>query len=130
MKADHATEQAVRQVLRLYGDAIARGDLVGMLSVYTGDADTMVMGSNAPEWAVGMEQVRGLYAGVFTGNMRFALNWTRTEVFARGEVAWFGADGTITAGADMMPYRLSGVLECRDGEWKLAQFHGSMPREE
>ena len=62
--------------------------------------------------------------------------WTRrpggaSRSGSHGDVAWLFASGEVVVtdhGADTrVPYRLTGVLERRNGAWKWRQFHGSEP---
>ncbi|MGD0932593.1 MAG: nuclear transport factor 2 family protein [Candidatus Korobacteraceae bacterium] len=127
MRADPVTEREVLAVLERYGEALRNNDPKALIGVFTGDEDTMLMGAISGEFAVGASQVEEMFRRVFVEPQHMSMTWDRVEVFCSGEVAWFAADGALVAWDTRIAYRLSGVLERRDGQWKLAQFHGSVP---
>ena len=46
-----------------------------------------------------------------------------------GDVAWLWLDGGLVLdGRSHRPYRITGVLERRQGRWIWSLFHGSEPR--
>ncbi|MDQ4131198.1 MAG: nuclear transport factor 2 family protein, partial [Actinomycetota bacterium] len=66
-----------------------------------------------------------------TGPTTYSWQWRRHDVSAAGSVAWLLADGTETAtranAGEEHHYRMTMVLERRDGRWLLMQVHGSSP---
>ena len=127
MRADPVTEREVLAVLERYGEALRNNDPEALIAVFTGDEDTMLIGAISGEFAIGASQVAALFRRVFVEPQHMSMVWDRVEVFCSGEVAWFAADGAIVAWDTLIPYRLTGVLERRAGQWKFAQFHGSAP---
>jgi hypothetical protein len=65
------------------------------------------------------------------GPTTYSWEWDRHDVSVAGSVAWLLAEGVETAaGADHVvrhPYRMTMVLERREGHWLLRQVHGSSP---
>ena len=128
MRADPVVEREVWDFLDRYGEALGNNDAEGLLALFTGDDDAMVIGSVSGEFGVGQAQVTAFFRGLFTEPQYLSLGWERVEVFCAGDVAWFGADGALMARGNRIAYRLSGVLRRCDGQWKLAQYHGSVPQ--
>ena len=127
MRADPVTEREVLAVLERYGEALRNNDPEALIAIFTGDEDTMLIGAISGEFAVGASQVAAMFRRVFVEPQHMSMEWERVEVFCSGEVAWFAADGALVAWDTRISYRLTGVLERRDGQWKLAQFHASVP---
>jgi uncharacterized protein (TIGR02246 family) len=127
MRAERVTEREVLAVLERYGEALRNNDPEALIAIFTGDEDTMLIGAISGEFAVGASQVAALFRRVFVEPQHMSMVWGRVEVFCSGEVAWFAADGAMLAWDTRIPYRLTVVLERRDGQWKFAQFHASAP---
>lgn len=127
MRADPVTEREVLALLDRYGEALRNNDPEALIGIFTGDDDTMLIGAISGEFAVGAEAVAALFRRVFAEPQHMRMAWDRVEVFCSGEVAWFAADGAIVAWDTRIPYRLTGVLERRGGQWRFAQFHSSCP---
>jgi uncharacterized protein (TIGR02246 family) len=128
MRADPVTEREVRAVLERYGEALRNNDSEALIAVFTGDEDTMLIGSISGEFAVGASQVAAMFRRIFVEPQHMSMVWERVEVFSSGELVWLAADGALVAWDARIPYRLSVVLEQRDGQWKFALFHGSSPQ--
>ena len=131
LNADQKTQVEVTQSLKGMFEAYKKKDLSGILSYWAPDPDIVVVGSGADEKAVGI----GKYV---EGLMR---DWAQAEVTsigvknfavsAAGVVAWFSAEVTFTykiqGKEDILPGRMTGVMEKRNGKWLWVQMHYSSP---
>ena len=101
-----------------------------LVDEFVDDPDVLIVGSEASEIEIGREQIAQMVKALSAGPaVRF--NWTQTRSGSHGDVAWLFASGDVVVtdhGTDTrVPYRLTGVLERRNGAWKWRQFHGSEP---
>ena len=101
-----------------------------LVDEFVDDPDVLIVGSEASEIEIGREQIAQMVKALSAGpSVRF--HWTQTRSGSHGDVAWLFASGEVVVtdhGADTrVPYRLTGVLERRNGAWKWRPFHGSEP---
>ena len=130
MQADEDTRsQVIAALARLC--ALATAQDPALRSEFAGDADVLVLGSEAGELAEGQEGLDAFVRGLSRSATRYSWRWRRQAVSCAGDIAWLYADGEVTAhevsGEERRPYRLTGVLERIEGSWLWRQFHGSEP---
>ena len=93
--------------------------------------DVLLLGSEADELAIGPQQVTMFFQRILSEPETASWEWKQTRISAHGSIAWLFAQGDIilstAEGSQRFPYRMTGVLECRDGDWLWRQFHGSEP---
>ena len=110
---------------------VRRADLPATLALFVHDAEALVLGSEAGELARGTAALTELFTSLFALPVRLGWVWDQPYVAVLGDVAWLCAQGMVCVrhGAEdtQRPYRMTGVLVRRDGEWRWAQFHGSEP---
>ena len=115
------------------GAAFATGDVEGVLARFVPDGDMIYAGSEAGEVAVGAAALRLLLEGLFARDERYS--WRCDEVHVAAGSAGFAvlADATLfvdpVSGADResFPYRVSGVLEAHDDDWRWRFCQGAEP---
>lgn len=122
---------AVLAALDEFNAAWTNRDLDGLLSQFVQDADVVLLGSEDGETARGPDELARLLAFFFEEPVSYRWDWHRREVFPFGEAAWVVAEGPIIEtgpdGEARAPYRISGILEHRNGKWLWRLFHGSSP---
>ena len=93
------------------------------------DADILFQGSGAGELSVGPEQMKTFWEGIIKGPRTISFDWTDTRATAVGDVGWVHLIGEMVNTADgkttRRPYRITGILQKRNGVWKWRLFHGS-----
>jgi uncharacterized protein (TIGR02246 family) len=98
---------------------------------FTDDDATMLVGSEPGEIARGRTAIAALFVAIFGSPNAIHWEWDIVETARQGDIAWFFAEGSaVLVGPEettWRAYRLSGVLVRNDGDWRLAQFHGSEP---
>lgn len=107
--------------------AIAERRLEGALSLFAPDADSIVMGSGLSELAKGPLEIRAFLGALLAQPEPLTWEWDYVSISSCGDVAWLSLEGAIVVGRGARPYRISGVLERRQGRWLWTLFHGSEP---
>ena len=109
-------------------------DMAAFDRVFAHDADAVSFGTDAAERFVGYDALKKSVESQFASFDGSKLT-VRDEVVKAsrgGDAAWFSevVDWDTKAGGEAVSLkgcRFTGVLEKRDGEWKVIQFHASMP---
>jgi uncharacterized protein (TIGR02246 family) len=131
MKADAATEAAVRAVLDRVNDAYATRNLDGLLATIAPDPDVVMYGTGADEKRLGHQGVRAQAERDWSQTEASTIRYESISVSAAGSVAWVAADAAfeVKAGGQAMtlPARITFVLEKRDNAWLIVQAHFSLP---
>lgn len=134
MRVDTDTEKAVREVLDALWDAFSRKDADAWMRLFSPDEDVVLIGSGADEWRVGPAEVRANMERDFAQADSLAARYGDLSVSGREDVAWAACPVSIRVrGGDeevAFDIRLTLVIEQRDGQWRIAQFHGSLPAAE
>lgn len=98
------------------------------------DADMVVIGTDAAEFIVGHDAFRQARAEQFEAfeNVEFNVLSRSLKLSDSGTVAWFTQQFDLFTVAEGNPVnledlRLSGVMERRDGRWRIVQLHTSVP---
>jgi ketosteroid isomerase-like protein len=100
---------------------------------FSHDPDMIIFGTDAAEYWVGYEAARESIEMQFEAfaDLEGTLRNQVVKVHESGEVAWFSEmmDMEVTAGEELVEVTVwfSGVMEKRDGGWKIVQFHASVP---
>ena len=127
MRADRETERAVLAAVDVFFDHLANRRLDEAVECFAPDADVALYGSEVSEVAIGPTALREFLGGIFRkAGPRFTFK--ERAISAAGDVAWLTAAATVTIGdAVAGSYRLTLVLERRDGHWLIVLFNGSEP---
>ena len=130
MNPDDASEAELIEVLDHFCSGLARRDPEAVVRVCAPDLDLVVVTSEQPVLR-GPIELRRFLDGYVKGETTYSWEWDRYDVSTAGSVAWLLAEGTeIAASEDQAvrhPYRMTMVLERREGHWLLRQVHGSSP---
>jgi ketosteroid isomerase-like protein len=129
MQADAQTREEILLALGEFRAAVSERRLEGVLSLFAPDADATLMGSSAGEIARGPRELRTFLKRIFSSPHRVSWEWDDVSISCAGEVAWLWLEGALVLdGRSDRAYRISGVLERRQGRWLWSLFHGSEPR--
>ena len=130
MRASAGTQRELVAMLDRFRTLVADKDFA-ILSEFGQDADVRIIGSEANESAEGPRQLEDFFKRIFARPSRYSWQWAKPSFSCSGDVAWLLADGEVIirddGGERRRPYRITGVLEKRDGKWLWLQFHGSEP---
>jgi ketosteroid isomerase-like protein len=129
MQADAQTREEILLALGEFRAAISQRRLEGALALFAPDADATLVGSSLGEIARGPIELRRFLETVFAQPQAIGWEWDDVSISAAGDVAWLWLEGAYTRdGVSQGAYRISGVLERRQGRWLWSLFHGSEPR--
>ncbi len=129
MRAKAEAKWGVLKAVDALLEAIANGRFQESLDAFTGDEDAMLIGSEPGEIAIGPEALRAFFAVLYAKPYRVMFTLPERRVSAMGNVAWLTGEGTyrVSTGGEELPYRLTAVLERRQGVWLWQLFSGSEP---
>jgi ketosteroid isomerase-like protein len=128
MQADAQTREEILLALGEFRAAVSQRRIEGVLSLFAPDADATLIGSSLGEIARGPIELRRFLEQLFNGPQAVAWEWDDVSISAAGDVAWLWLEGALVLdGRSDRAYRISGVLERRQGRWVWSLFHGSEP---
>ena len=95
------------------------------------EPDAIGAGSEAADLFSGAEAVRQHFAANMGKPHTVRWVWDLLETRIEGDIGWFFAQGNAMVGLDgvetPVPFRFSGVLSWRDGDWRWRLLHGAEP---
>jgi ketosteroid isomerase-like protein len=128
VQADAQTREEVLLALGEFRAAVAERRLEGVLSLFAPDADATLIGSSQGEIARGPIELRTFLDRTFRTSQAISWEWDDVSISCSGDVAWLWLEGALMLdGRSDRVYRISGVLERRQGRWIWMLFHGSEP---
>jgi ketosteroid isomerase-like protein len=128
VQADAATRSEILLALGEFRAAVRERRLEGALALFAPDADTTLIGSEVGEIARGPMEIRPFLEDLFDQPQTFSWEWDDVSISSSGDVAWLWTEGALVInGRSERPYRITGVLERREGRWLWSLFHGSEP---
>jgi hypothetical protein len=128
MQADAQTREEVLLALGELRAALAQRRLEGALALFLPDADVTLIGSSLGEISRGPMELRTFLKRMFSSPEAISWEWDDVSISSAGDVAWLWLEGALVLdGRSNRPYRISGVLERRQGRWLWSLFHGSEP---
>ena len=127
-------ESELNEVLAELAAAYDSGEIkAAFLGAIADSEEVIVIGSLADEWTVGIDAIReGMNGG---GEVKYVgrdLHDSQLELSSNRKVAWLSERVDLhydVAGeaVSLLGFRATSVWEHIDGEWKIVNFHGSMP---
>jgi ketosteroid isomerase-like protein len=131
MKADDATEKAIKAVLEKFAESYAKQDLKTALSLIAPDPDVVMYGTSADEKRVGLKEIKAQFERDWSQIETPSLEYKWTSISAAGSVAWVAIDAIFKAkinGQDLsFISRVTKVLEKRGDKWLIVHAHFSFP---
>jgi len=126
--ADAETREEVLLALGELRAAINQRRIEGALNLFAPDADATLIGSSVGEIARGPMEMRPFLENLFARDETISWEWDDVSISSHGDVAWLWLHGALAIdGRSDRAYRISGVLERRQGRWLWTLFHGSEP---
>lgn len=123
-------ERGVRLALIRLNSLLSRRDL-SIVDEFVDAEDTLLIGSEPGERAQGPAQIEDFFEALYARPEALSFSWREVDVSVRGDVAWIHAEGELVLMGDSSetrrPYRLAGVLEPHEGDWKWRLFQGTQP---
>ncbi|MEN8224680.1 MAG: nuclear transport factor 2 family protein [Bacteroidota bacterium] len=126
----------IRLVLEQYELARESEDFTTVENTWAPDADIVLFGTEGDEQLVGFESIKKAMSKQFdeVENTLINISDQKIRINDQGTAAWFSEilDYNFIYLGENMSFegiRFTGVLEKRDGKWKLVQGHLSVPYE-
>ena len=126
----------IRSALEQYELSREREDFATVENLWAQDENIVLFGTEGDEQLVGIQAIREAISRQFDEfeNTLINISDQKIHVNASGNTAWFSEVldyNFIYMGEDMAfeGIRFTGVMEKRDGKWKLVQGHLSVPYE-
>jgi uncharacterized protein (TIGR02246 family) len=130
VRPDGSSEAELIEVLDRFCSGFASRDVEAVFAVCAPDSDLVVVTSEEPLLR-GPTELRRFLDRYVDGPTTYSWEWDRHEVSMVGSAAWLLAEGTETATSEervaQHRYRMTMVLERREGRWLVRQVHGSSP---
>ena len=136
-QVDHQKEiSAIRTVLERYAIARENEDLSIIEEIWAPDEDIILIGTDSDENLVGWEEIRKAIRRQFGSfeNTLISITDQEIKINKNGNTAWFSQmlNYNFIFNSEAMSFegiRFTGVLEKREGQWRLVQGHLSIPVE-
>jgi len=129
-----AAKAAVSSALDQLDQAYETENLELFSKVMAPDPDMVIFGTDAAEKFIGYESAAESMKKQFESyeDSKVTSRERSVKVHKSGEVAWFSELWDVSGKAQGQPYalegmRVTGVLEKRDGNWVVVQWHASIP---
>ena len=127
-------ETAVKAAMNQFWQSFETSDISLVSEVMAHDPDMVIIGTDAAERWVGYEEFRTAMEQQFAA-MESVQPSVHDEVFKihhSGQIAWYSGIADIkgtSLGQDfeIAGLRVTAVLEKRDTNWVVVQYHGSVP---
>jgi ketosteroid isomerase-like protein len=128
MRADPTVEREVSAAVEAFVDALAARDLDTLLAAFVNNSDVALYGSEISEVAIGPEALRHFLQRICALPSGPRLTASEWRISTNSDVAWLTAPARVAIGETVAdPYRVTLVLEKRNGRWLIALFNGSEP---
>jgi len=130
MWASDDDERAIFAAVDRFMESVAAKRLDETLAAFSGDPDCALIGSEVGEEAFGPAALKNFFIGMFARPSIFSVTWRSRRASMNGDTAWFSAevDAHMSTSVRRGPYRITGVLVRRDGQWLWQLYHGGEPR--
>ena len=131
MKADNQTASEVKDTLNRFADAFTKRDMDSLKAVLAPDPDVTFFGTGSDEERVGLSKIGEQIQRDWSQSESASIDWDGVSVSNAGPVAWVAGDVTLRAKTNgneiTFPGRVTAVMDRRDGQWLIDQWHLSVP---
>ena len=131
-KTSDKVKSEITKSLEIWNNAAKTANLEQALALFDNSTDIMLVGSANGEVAKGKDQAKEWLSQIF-GFAGFSWEMNRIDIDSNGKTAWVFMDGKMIVkfhkgGTKITPYRFTGILVKKKGEWKWRLFDGSVPQ--
>lgn len=128
----NARKKEVLERLKALYAAFSRKDIEAILSFFAPDPNVVVIGAAEDERVLGLDGIRKIWQRLIEEPVRIDVAITWHNLVCRETIAWFCLELRYTMQMDdeatlNLMTRGSGVMEKRDGDWLICQYHASRP---
>ncbi|MFZ4411836.1 MAG: nuclear transport factor 2 family protein [Bacteroidales bacterium] len=135
--AQQSSEKVKREIsktLEIWNNAGKKADINQVMALFDTSANIILVGSDSGEIFIGKNQAKEWLTQLFSfGSFSWEMN--RVDIDNNGKTAWVFVDGKMIVnfhkgGKKITPYRFTGIMVKKKGEWKWRLFDGSVPKGE
>jgi hypothetical protein len=121
-------------VLKTWSAAAKSANVDQSMALFDDSENIMLIGSDKGEVKKGKKQVRDWLTKIF-GVASFSWEMDNINIDSNGNTAWVFVEGSMIVefrkgGINRTPYRFTGIMVMKKGEWKWRLFNGSIPKGE
>jgi ketosteroid isomerase-like protein len=121
----------VKSVIEQHNMALNTQNIKGIMSIYSSNPSTVLMGTGPGETYVGEEGLSGAYNQIFNrfkaDTLSFKYDWVATG--SKGDIAWFAVtttmSGVVNNEQKERAFNMSGLLQKEKGKWRIVSMHFS-----
>ena len=121
----------VKSVIEQHNLALNAQNIKGIMSIYSSNPSTVLMGTGPGETYVGEEGLSGAYNQIFNrfkaDTLSFKYDWVATG--SKGDIAWFAVTTTMSGAVNNeqkeRAFNMSGLLQKEKGKWRIVSMHFS-----
>jgi ketosteroid isomerase-like protein len=131
------TDEEVKAALQQLYTASAAADIETIDQLFSDDTNTLLLGTDPTEVAVGHDAVVQFWAGFFqylkdqgypnNGGLKMVSTGGPIQVDSAGSVAWITDIAEFQFAGGNTPFRVTAVMHKEQGRWKIIQLHFSIP---
>ncbi|MEI8046718.1 MAG: nuclear transport factor 2 family protein [Bacteroidota bacterium] len=125
---------AITGALKTWNAAAKSANVDQCMALFDDSENIMLIGSDKGEVKKGKAQIRDWLTKIF-GVASFSWEMDSINIDSNGKTAWVFVEGSMIVefhkgGINRTPYRFTGILVKKKGEWKWRLFDGSIPKGE
>jgi ketosteroid isomerase-like protein len=121
----------IKSVIEQHNMALNAQNIKGIMSIYSSDPSTVLMGTGPGEAYVGEDGLSGAYNQIFNrfkaDTLSFKYDWVATG--SKGDIAWFAVTTTMLGAVNNeqkeRTFNMSGLLQKEKGKWRIVSMHFS-----
>lgn len=130
-KVDLKTEAEVKAFLNEFSKAYKERKIDELMALIAPDPDIVLIGTGVDWKVIGFDEIKARAERDWTQSEASSLEFGWTSISRIGSVVLVAAEVTarvrIEGEESVFPWRLSAVLDNREGKWLMYQFHLSAP---
>lgn len=133
-KTTDKLKEEISRTLEQWNTASKNADLEKFMAMFDNSDNIILVGSADGEISKGRDQVREWLSQLY-GFAGFSWEMNRIDMDCNGNTAWVFVEGAMIVnfhkgGTKKTPYRFTGIMVKKKGEWKWRLFNGSVPQQE
>ncbi len=133
-KSSEKIKNEITNAMKTWNAATKSANVDQCMALFDDSENIMLIGSDNGEINKGKEQTKEWLTQLF-GFASFSWEMDSINIDLNGKTAWVFVEGTMIVefkkgGIKRTPYRFTGILIKKKGEWKWRLFNGSIPRGE
>ncbi len=133
-KSSEKVKSEITEAVQKWNAAAKSANADQLMLLFDNSDNIMVIGSDSGEICKGRDQILSWLSAI-TKHNSFCWEMNRIDIDYNGNTAWVFVDGFMIVSNDKgktrkTPYRFTGILVKKKGEWKWRLFDGSIPKGE